>query len=124
MSNVQKLIAAVVGVIVVGFLLVGTSGQDAEDKMNEAFLRNAAMLYKIANTQCPKALKKHIGANVIAPTESESDKKTFVKLTWVNKSGDPFKKASCLIVENQNSIKELIVDGKTVLKDGIEVASD
>jgi len=123
MSNVQKLIAAVVGVIVVGFLIVGTSGQDEEDKLNEAFLRNAAMLFKIANTQCPKALKKHTGVSMVPPTESESDKKTFVKLTWIKKSG-PFKKATCLIVENQNSVKELVVDGKTVLKDGLPVASD
>ena len=109
---------AVVGVIVVGFVMVGLNKQQSnEEKESAAMVRNVFNLQTMANEQCPNAIKEHTGEQVYFPSSTESDKESYITMRWVgenNKKGG-FKTASCTIRSVIGGISELIIDDKAII---------
>ena len=118
MSDVSKGIFAVVGVFIIGFLIVGTSGKSEEEKKNEALVSGDAAMSKMASKKCPAAIKKHVGQSVFFPSETESDKQSYMTLTWKGGKNDNYKLITCTFTRSVGGISELVIDGKTVKSKG------
>ena len=120
MSEVQKIMAAVIGAFVVGFVMVGLSKQDQPIEQVEAAakIRNNVAMQTMANEKCPPKIKQETGEQVFFPSEIESDKETYVTLKWVgeNANNGGFKKASCTLHAVLGGISELIIDDKVIIK--------
>ncbi|MGZ5049667.1 MAG: hypothetical protein ACXWF8_03890 [Methylobacter sp.] len=120
MSETQKIMAAVVGVFVIGFVMVGLSKQDqpADQVEAAAKMRNHVAMQSMANEKCPPKIKEATGEQVFFPSEVESDKETYVTLKWVgeNANNGGFKHASCTLHSTLGGISELIVDDKVIIK--------
>ncbi|CAG7857576.1 hypothetical protein MCAMS1_02452 [biofilm metagenome] len=119
MSETTKLVIAVIGAIVVGFVLVGLSKQQStEDKENSAMVRSYFNLITMATDICPKAIKKETGIQVYNHTSIDTDKETYMTLKWdgLDPKKDGFGKASCRIETVKGGITELIVDDKAIIK--------
>lgn len=120
MSEVQKIMIAVVGFFLIGFVMVGLSKQDQPVEQVEAAakIRNNVAMQTMANEKCPPKIKQETGEQVFFPSEIESDKETYVTLKWVgenaNKGG--FKNASCTLHGSLGGISELIIDDKVIIK--------
>jgi len=119
MSETSKLAIAVVGVIVVGFVMVGLNKQQStEQKESSAMVRNVFNLQTMATEQCPKAIKEHTGEQVYFPSSTDSDKENYITLKWdgENSQKGGFKKASCTIRSVMGGISELIIDDKVIIQ--------
>lgn len=120
MSNIQKLMIAVVGVFIAGFLLVGSNKEESNEfKANAAMVRAVAAMQTMANQKCPAAVKKATGDVVYFATDTDTDKETYVSLTWdASKTQDKysFKKAKCTLHLTLGGISKLVIDGKTVIE--------
>ena len=120
MSEVQKIMIAVAGAFLAGFILVGVSKQEPSTEVKEAAgkIRNHVAMQTMASQKCPEAIKQHTGEQVFFATETLSDKETYLTMKWdgenVNKGG--FKKASCTISASLGGISELIIDDKVITK--------
>ena len=120
MSEVQKIMIAVVGAFVIGFVMVGLSKEKQSPDQVEAAakIRNNVAMQTMANEKCPPKIKEETGEQVFFPSEVESDKETYVTLKWVgenaNKGG--FKNASCTLHASLGGISELIIDDKVIIK--------
>lgn len=115
MSNTAKLIIAFLGFIVIGFVIVGTSEKSEEEKKNDAFVSGYGTMSSMASKKCPQAIKKHTGKSVFFPTKTESDKQTYITLTWEGGKDDNFKTAVCRFERARGGIAELVIDGETVI---------
>jgi hypothetical protein len=119
-SEAQKIIIAVVGVFVAGFILVGVSKKEPSNVEKEAAskIRNLVNMQTMANQKCPSAIKEHTGEQVYVTTESLSDKESYVTMKWdgENVKSGGFKKASCTISASLGGISELIIDDKVIIK--------
>ncbi len=115
MSDTAKLIIAVLGVFAVGFFIVGTSEKSEEEKKSDAFVAGYSSMSKMANDKCPKAVKKHTGSPVFFPSDTESDKQSYITMTWIGGPDDNFKKAVCKFVRARGGIGELTIDDKVVI---------
>ncbi len=114
MSNATKGILAVVGFFLIGFLIVGTSEKSDEEKKNESFVSGFGTLSKMTTMRCKAEIKKHTGANVYFPTETKSDKSSYMTLIWKdNKEG--FKDAECTFTRSNGAVTNLVIDGKTYI---------
>ena len=119
MSESAKLMIAVIGAIAVGFVMVGLNKQQSvEQKESSAMVRNVFNLQTMANEACPKAIKEATGEQVYFPSETDSDKESYITLKWVGENGQKggFKKASCTIKSVMGGISELIIDDKAVIQ--------
>ncbi|MEQ1545078.1 hypothetical protein [Methyloglobulus sp.] len=117
MSESAKLAIAVVGAILVGFALVGLNNQQStEQKESSAMVRNYFNLQTMATEACPKAIKDATGEQVYFPSETDSDKDSYITLKWVGEKKGGFKKASCTIKSVMGGISELIIDDKAVIQ--------
>lgn len=119
MSESGKLAIAVIGAIVIGFVMVGLSKQQStEQKESSAMIRNYFNLQTMATEACPKAIKKETGEQVYFPSETESDKENYITLKWVGENSQKggFKKASCTIKSTMGGISELIIDDKVIIQ--------
>jgi hypothetical protein len=119
MSESAKVMLAVVGAIVIGFVLVGLSKQQTnEEKESAAMVRNYYNLVTMASDICPKEIKKQTGAQVYSNSGSESDKESYITLKWEGDSIDKgaFKKATCRVESAKGGISELIIDDKVIIK--------
>jgi hypothetical protein len=118
MSESAKLAIAVVGAILVGFVMVGLNKQQStEQKESSAMVRNVFNLQTMATEACPKAIKEHTGEQVYFPTSTESDKESYITLKWAGENSQKggFKKASCTIRSVMGGISELIIDDKVIV---------
>ncbi len=118
MNNTQKMMAAVVGVFVVGFLLVGSNKeQTTEQKEAAAMIRAVASMQGMANQKCPSLIKRETGSQVYFPTRTDTDKATYVTLEWVAKEEDKynFKKATCTLHISLGGVSKLVIDDKVVI---------
>jgi uncharacterized protein HemX len=118
MSESAKLAIAVVGAILVGFVMVGLNKQQStEQKESSAMVRNYFNLQTMATEACPKAIKEKTGEQVFFPSETESDKENYITLKWVGENSQKggFKKASCTIRSVMGGISELIIDDKVIV---------
>jgi hypothetical protein len=116
MSEGGKLIAAVIGVFVVGFIVVAVSKQESPEQAEaQSMLRNYVAIQQMANQKCPAAILKETGEEVFFPTEEpQTDKETYITMKW--KGEKNFKEASCTLSGSLGGISELIIDGKTIIK--------
>lgn len=120
MNSTQKIMAAVVGVFVIGFLMVGSNNdQTNEQKEDAAMIRAVAAMQTMANRKCPTAIKAKTGDQVYFPTSTDTDKQTFVSLTWeASKTEDKysFQKAECTLHLTVGGISKLVIDGETIIE--------
>ncbi len=120
MSETMKIVIAVVGVFVAGFIMVGVSKDEPSDAQKEAAagIRNYVAIQTMANDKCPIAIKKETGEQVFFPTDTKSDRESYLTLIWEGeniKTGG-FKKASCTLHAALGGISELIIDDKVIIK--------
>jgi len=120
MNQTQQLMAAVAGVFIVGFLLVGSNKEETNEfKADAAMVRAVAAMQTMANQKCPSAIKSETGDVVYFATDTDTDKETYVSLTWdASKTSDKysFKKAKCTLHLTVGGISELVIDGNTIIK--------
>ncbi len=120
MNSTQKLMAAVVGVFAIGFLMVGSNNdQTNEQKEAAGMIRALAAMQTMANRKCPLAVKAETGDVVYFPTDTDTDKQTYVSLTWeASKTEDKysFEKAECTLHLTVGGISKLVIDGKTIIE--------
>ncbi len=116
MNQTQLMIGAVIFVFVAGFILVGNSKQQSvEDIENASMVRAVANLTSMANQKCPKLIKQKTGSQVYFPKDTESDKSTWVTMTWEGAEGDNFKTIECTLHAALGGVSKLVIDGKTVV---------
>lgn len=117
MSDTQKIIIAIVGVFAVGFLMVGANKeQSSEQKEAAAMIRAVSGMQNMAHQKCPALIKKFTGTAVTTLVKSsESDRATYVTLTWNGDKGDNFKKAVCTLTTTLGGVSKLVIDGKVVV---------
>jgi hypothetical protein len=120
MSETMKLVIAVFGVFVAGFIMVGISKEKPTVAQMEAAatVRNYVAMQTMANQKCPEAIKKETGEQVFFPSGTKSDKETYITLIWEgeNTKTGGFKKASCTLHAALGGISELIIDDKVITK--------
>lgn len=116
MSDATKLMWAVIGVFVIGFVVVGVSKQESPQTVEaQSMLRNYVAIQQMANQKCPAAILKETGEEVFFPSEDpQTDKETYITLKW--KGEKNFKEASCTLHGSLGGISELVIDGKTIIK--------
>ncbi len=116
MSEGAKLIAAVIGVFVVGFIVVAVSKQESPEQVEaQSMLRNYVAIQQMANQKCPAAILKETGEEAFFPSEDpKTDKETYITLKW--KGEKNFKEATCTLHGSLGGISELIIDGRTIIK--------
>jgi len=116
MGETQKVIAAVVGVFVVGFMMVGASKQQStEDKEAAAQIRSLVAMQEMANQKCPKLILNKTGTQVYFPSKTDTDKNTYVTMEWVGESGANFKTASCTLHLSLGGVSKLVIDDKVLI---------
>ena len=117
MSHVQKLMIAIAGVFIIGFIMVGTNKQQTvEQKEAAAMIRALSGMQNMALKKCPKLIKKFTGSSVVSlVSNSDTDKATYLTLEWLGDEGDNFKKATCTLTVQRGGITKLIIDGKVVV---------
>ena len=120
MSETMKIVIAVLGVFVIGFIMVGLSKEKPSVEQMEAAatVRNYVAMQNMANKKCPEAIKNETGEQVFFPSETKSDKETYITLIWVgeNTKTGGFKKALCTLHAALGGISELIIDDKIIIK--------
>ena len=112
-SQVGKGLVAIVFVMLIGFIIVGTTKPTEQEKQSGAFLATSSMLSSLALDKCSAAVKQETGATPYTPTESDSDRRLFVKLVWLNVGSA--KRAECRYVMDQG-ITLLQIDDRDVIK--------
>jgi hypothetical protein len=118
MSNVQKIIIAILGCFAAGFLLVGTSKEKSNTEIKaEAMVRAVSGMSSMASKKCPVAIKKATGTQVYFATETETDKETYITMKWVGEEGkDNFKIAACTLHVSLGGISKLVIDDKIIIE--------
>ena len=118
MSETQKIMYAVLGAIVIGFITVGLSKEKQSPQQMEAAskIRNYVAMQEMANDKCTKAMLEHTGEQVFFPSETLSDKETYITIKWVGEEKSKFKNASCTLHGSLGGISELVIDGKEIIK--------
>ena len=112
-SQVVKGLVAIVFVMIVGFGIIAMTKPTAQEKQSGAFLATSSMLSSLALDKCSTAVKQEVGANPYTPSESDSDRRLFVKLVWNNVG--TAKRAECRYVMDQG-ITLLQIDDRNVIK--------
>lgn len=116
MSKTQQLVAAIVGLFVVGFIMVGASKEQTnEEKEAAAMIRSLNAMQTMANQKCPKLIQEKTGSQVFFPSKTDTDKATYVTLEWVGESGSNFKTASCTLLLSLGGVSKLVIDDKVLI---------
>lgn len=122
MSDAQKLIYAVCGIFVIGFVVVWSSKNDTAkgqgDNAEAAMMRNYVAMQQMATQKCTLVVTEKTGEQVYFPTETKTDKETYVTLIWAGENAQKggFKTASCTLTGSLGGISELVIDGKEIIK--------
>ncbi len=120
-SQVVKALIAVLGVMVVGFVIIGTTKETDQEKKSGAFLMTSSLMSSLALDKCTAAVKQETGVNPYSPSESESDHRLFVKLIWNNIG--TVKHAECRYVMDQGITLLKIDDRIAILKEAVQTSS-
>ena len=119
MSETTKVGLAIIGVFVAGFIMVGISKDEPSIAQKEAAagIRNYVAIQTMASEKCPVLIKKETGEQVFFPSETKSDRETYITLMWLgeNTKTGGFKKASCTLQTSLGGISELIIDDKVIV---------
>jgi len=119
MSETMKIILAVAALFAAGFIMVGTNKQQSKEEMEAAsMIRNYVAIQTMASEKCPTQIKKITGEQVFFPSETVSDKESYITLKWVGENAKTggFKNASCTVRTSLGGISELIIDEKVIIK--------
>ncbi len=112
-NNLVKGMIGFVVVMIIGFIIVGTTRETQQEKMQGAFLQTSGMLNTLALEKCSEAVRKEIATHPYTPSESNSDAMTYVTLVWNNVGSA--KRAECRYVIDQG-ITLLKVDDRTLIE--------
>ncbi|WP_347988769.1 hypothetical protein [Methylomonas sp. AM2-LC] len=116
MGETQKIMIAVVGVFVVGFLMVGASKQQTnEEKESASQIRTLVAMQEMANQKCPKLIQNKTGTQVYFPTKTDTDKKSYVTMEWVGEKDSNFKTASCTLLLSLGGVSKLVIDDQILI---------
>jgi len=111
-SQAFKLFLAFIGIMAVGFIIVATTRETQQEKVQGAFLQTSSLLSNLALDKCTAAVKQEVGTHPYTPSESDSDHLTYVKLIW--KDVGAVKQAECRYVMDQG-VTLLKIDDRTVI---------
>lgn len=116
MGEAQKLMIAVVGVFVIGFLLVGVSKEQSnESKEAASQIRSLVAMQEMASQKCPKLIQNKTGTQVYFPSKTDTDKSTYVTMEWIGEKDSNFKTASCTLTLALGGVSKLVIDGKVLI---------
>ncbi|MGX2033017.1 MULTISPECIES: hypothetical protein [Methylocaldum] len=115
-SNVVKGAIGFAIVMIVGFIIVGTTRETQQEKMQGAFLQTSNLLSSLALDKCTEAVKSEIGTHPYSPSESDSDHVKYVTLIWNNVGSA--KRAECRYVMDQG-ITLLKIDDRTIIENDV-----
>jgi hypothetical protein len=116
MTEVQKIMLGVALAIGVGFFLVGNSKtQSPEQQEAAAMIRTYTAMQDMANKKCRLAVKQNTGTQVFFPTNTDSDRDTYLTMEWIGEKDDNFKKAVCTLRLAQGGISKLVIDDKVII---------
>ncbi len=99
--------------MIVGFVIVGTTRETPQEKIQGAFLQTSNMLGTLALKKCAEAVKGEVGSEPYTPSETDSDHVTHVTLIWNNVGSA--KRAECRYVMDQG-ITLLQIDDRKVIE--------
>lgn len=120
MTHVQKIIAAVIGCFITGFILVGNNKDKSTAEMkSEAMVSAVSGMSRMASKKCPVAIKKATGTQVYFAAETDTDKETYFTMKWVGESKDNFKIATCTLHVTLGGISKLVIDDKVIVDKAI-----
>lgn len=100
-------------VMIVGFVIVGTTRETQQEKVQSALLQTSNMLGSLALDKCTEAVRRETGSHPYTPSESNSDHMSYVNLQWNNVGST--KHAECRYVMDQG-ITLLKLDDRTVIE--------
>lgn len=112
-SQLSKIGIGFAVLMLAGFIIVGTTRETPQEKIQGAFLQTSNLLGNLAFDKCSDAVKQEVGAHPYTPSESESDHTTFVRLVWNNVGS--VNRAECRYVMNQG-ITLLKIDDRAVIE--------
>ncbi|MCK4841553.1 MAG: hypothetical protein KAT04_06685 [Methylococcales bacterium] len=117
MGNAQKLMLAVVGVFVVGFIMVGSNKEQSKEKKEAAaMIRAIAGMQAMAHQKCPMLIKQHTGSAIRSlVSDTKTNKSTYYTVEWLGEKDDNFKKATCTITSTLGGVSKLVIDGKVII---------
>ena len=119
MPESTKIGLSVLALFAAGFIMVGLSKEEPSNAQKEAAasIRNYVAIQTMANEKCPVVIKKETGEQVFFPTETKSDKDTYITLIWLGENAQKggFKKATCTLQASLGGISELIIDDKIII---------
>ena len=117
MSEITKIMLGVAAFIIAGFVMVGTNKNQSKEEMEAAsMIRNYVAIQTMASQKCPAEILRATGEQVFFPSETLSDKESYITLKWVGEKPDGFKKASCTLKTALGGISELVIDDKAIIK--------
>lgn len=111
-SQFIKAGAAFLVMMVIGFLIIGSTRETQQEKVQGAFLQTSSLLSSLALGKCADAVKAEVGAQPYTPSESNSDHMSYVTLIWKNIGSS--KVAECRYIMDQG-ITLLKIDDRTVI---------
>lgn len=115
-SEVQKLMIAVIGVFVAGFVMVGINKEQSnEEKEAASQIRSLVAMQEMANQKCPKLIENKTGTQVFFPSRTDTDKTTYVTMEWIGEEGANFKKATCTLALSLGGVSKLVIDDKVLI---------
>ena len=116
MGNAQKLMIAFIGMMVIGFVMVGANKEKSTAELEaESMIRNTAAIREMAGKKCPKAIQERTGDQVYFPSGTDTDNSTYITLKWTGESTDHFKTASCTLHVTLGGISKLVIDDKVLI---------
>ncbi len=116
MGEVQKLLIALAGAFVVGFILVGASKQQSnEEKETASQIRSLVAMQEMANHKCPKLIENKTGTQVYFPSKTDTDKTTYVTMEWIGEKDSHFKTASCTLLLALGGVSRLVIDDQVLI---------
>ena len=120
-SQVVKGLVAIMFVMLVGFGIIAMTKPTAQEKQSGAFMATSSMLSSLALDKCSAAVKQEVGANPYTPSESDSDRRLFVKLVWNNVG--TAKRAECRYVMDQGITLLQIDDHNVIKKEAVQTST-
>lgn len=112
-ANLVKGMIGFVILMAVGFIIIGTTRETQQEKVQGAFLQTSGMLNSLALSKCSEAVQNEAKAHPYTPSESNSDGLTYVNLIWNNVGS--IAKAECRYVIDQG-ITLLRLDGRALIE--------
>ncbi|MFM8341537.1 MAG: hypothetical protein ACKN9F_04890 [Methylomonas sp.] len=116
MGELKKVGLALVGAMIIGFIMVGMSKQQSnEEKESAAQIRTLVAMQEMANQKCPKLILDRTGTQVYFPSKTDTDKTTYVTMEWLGEADSNFKVASCTLKLAIGGVSKLVIDDKVLI---------